>query len=122
MTKTEAERIAAQGHALRPDWPLASLMTILAAHRTKAYRDVAVALAWIATDPQTQTPGRLNESGPWWKATQAGEPTFTTVNLRCTEHPTEPAGRCGPCDKAAAVVDYQAKVREVREALKVARA
>src|SRR5690242_228869 len=123
MTKTEAERLAAMSHALRPDWPISSLMTALATHRAKAYRDVAVALAWIATDPLTQTPGRLNENGPWWRATQAGEPTFTTRNLRCTEHPEEPAGRCGECEReAAVVVDYQSRVRELREIAKAAKA
>ena len=54
LTKTEAERLAAAANALRPDWPVSSLLTYLSKHKARAYRDVAVALAWIATDPQTK--------------------------------------------------------------------
>lgn len=71
IEKTDAERIAAAIHALRPDWPLNSLMTLLAELRTWPLRDLAVKLAWIATDqnidgtPVSQTPARVKENGPW---------------------------------------------------------
>ena len=77
MIRTEIERLAAAGHALRPDWPAASLRTWLETqHASDAYRDVAVALTVVATDPATRTPARLTEPGPWWDAAQAasGEP------------------------------------------------
>jgi hypothetical protein len=65
-------RLAAMAHALRPDWPSKSLLTYLhASHAGRPFRDVAVALAWIAADPATQTPKRLDESGPWWTAAAA---------------------------------------------------
>jgi hypothetical protein len=57
LTKTEAERLAAAAHALRPDWPVSSLLTYLSRHKASAYRDVAVALAWIATRRADQDPG-----------------------------------------------------------------
>lgn len=72
MNQTEVERLAAAVAELRTDWPVGSLRTFIArdlSHR--AYRDVAVAFAWIATDPDTQTPKRVLEAGPWWAATQA---------------------------------------------------
>lgn len=70
MNEIERDRIAAAMHQLRPDWPAASLRTLLdrPALRDRPRRDVAVALAWIACDAKTQTPGRVTESGPWWQA------------------------------------------------------
>lgn len=68
-TNTELERLAAMANALRPEWPVASLLTHLKTHHAaRPYRDLAVALAWIAADPDTQNPGRLGEAGPWWGA------------------------------------------------------
>jgi hypothetical protein len=76
MTKTEAERLAAAIHELRPDWPVASLVTYLAGtHAHRAYRDIAVALAYVATDPATRTPKRIEGAGPWWQV--APEPNRT---------------------------------------------
>jgi hypothetical protein len=71
IEKTDAERIAAAVHALRPDWPVSSLMTLLAELRTWPLRDLAVKLTWIATDQDhagnyvSQTPARVKETGPW---------------------------------------------------------
>lgn len=88
-------RLAAMAHALRPDWPIKSLMTYLhAKHAGRPYRDLAVALAWVACDTATKTPKRIEENGPWWSAAVAGDarreatpmpPKIT--KLRC--------GRCG---------------------------
>jgi hypothetical protein len=73
MDDTQLARLADAGHALRPDWPTKSLHTFLAKNfATKAYRDVAIALAYIATvDPPTDTPQLLLKTGPWWTATAA---------------------------------------------------
>lgn len=67
-TQNETERIAAAIHQLRPDWPARSLITWInrnQAHRP--YQDLALALTWIATDPETKTPDRANYPGPWWQ-------------------------------------------------------
>lgn len=73
MNENEIDRIAAMANALRPDWPVASLRSLLArpdlAARTR--RDVAVALAWVACESTTKTPARVLEAGPWWLATNA---------------------------------------------------
>lgn len=57
-------------NSLRPDWPVNSLYTLLTHEVTvkRSYRDVALALAWVATDSETRTPARLHEPGPWWQA------------------------------------------------------
>lgn len=69
MNEHEADRIAASMHQLRPDWPIASIRTLIGKSLlSRPRRDVAVALAWVACDPKTATPARVLEAGPWWKA------------------------------------------------------
>lgn len=76
MTKTEAARLAAAGNALRPDWPAQSLLTLLLRdHADRAWQDIAVALAWVATDETSTTPARLAQPGPWWAATRPANVT-----------------------------------------------
>lgn len=104
-TTNEIERLAAAANALRPDWPVKSLRSHLAAnHGTRTYRDLAVALAWICTDPATQTPARLAENGPWWAATSAHS-VKAGERQRCPEHNIPlSAGNCERCVNHAA--DY----------------
>lgn len=68
MNRTDAERIAKATNIHRPDWPVQSLITILADQKHRVARDVAIAMTWIALDPDTRTPRRIAEDGPWWKA------------------------------------------------------
>lgn len=66
-TPVEAARLAAAVNLLRPDWPTASLRTLIDdKHSSRPLHDLAVALAWVATDPGSRTPARINEAGPWW--------------------------------------------------------
>ena len=106
LSQTEAHRLAAAINALRPDWPLASLSTFIRTKLAeKAYRDAAVALAWIATDEATTTPARVLEAGPWWRAVTAGDATVSAITVRCPEHPAEKAGACKECVAAAVPAD-----------------
>lgn len=71
LETNQLQRLAAMANVLRPDWPTNSLYSFLAKHQAhRTYRDLAVALAYIAADQQTKTPARLNENGPWWTATR----------------------------------------------------
>ena len=91
MNDHEAERIADAMNRLRPDWPVKSLRTLLARPElaSRARRDIAVALAWVACEPDTHTPARVLENGPWWKAAGVtGELT--------RRHPT-PQTACRDC-------------------------
>ena len=58
---------------MRPDWPVASLVTLLGRTEltNRPRRDVAVALTWVACESETKTPARILETGPWWRATNA---------------------------------------------------
>jgi hypothetical protein len=99
---TEIQRLAASTNQLRPEWPTRSLVTYLTNnHAARAYRDLAVALAYLATDPTTLTPARLGEAGPWWRATE--EQTRTPVGRRvaCPFHDDQPASRCTKCREEA---------------------
>jgi len=76
-TQNELERLAAMANQLRPEWPVRSVLTTLTRdHAARAYRDLAVALTWIACDPETKNPGRLAEDGPWWRATSPVDDGF----------------------------------------------
>lgn len=69
MNDHEAQRIAAAMHAARPDWPASSLLTLIRKKLIdKPRRDVFVALAWVASEPNSATPARVLEAGPWWRA------------------------------------------------------
>lgn len=73
-TTTEIARLAAAINLLRPDWPTASITTLVTTkHAARPLRDLAVALAWVAADPDSRTPARINDPGPWWVA--PGEPS-----------------------------------------------
>lgn len=101
-SETEIERLAAATNQIRPDWPVQSLRTHLRNHHEhRAYRDLAVALAYIATDPMTQTPARLKESGPWWRLTEEQARTPVGRTIPCPEHDDQPASRCTRCREEA---------------------
>lgn len=67
MNRAEAEMIARAARILRPDWITSSLMTILEEFADQPTRRVHLALVWLAHDPDTKTPGRLRQPGPWWE-------------------------------------------------------
>lgn len=106
MNDYEIEKIAAAINILRPDWPTRSLITLLKRPQLagRPRRDVLVALAWVASEPNTANPGRVLEAGPWWKAAAAGEPQTSSRYPakagspdECRLHPGEWAVSCRAC-------------------------
>ena len=95
MNDHEAQRIAHAANAMRPDWPTASVLTLIRANlMDRPRRDVAVALAWVACESGSHTPARVLESGPWWTAAAvAGDTTGR-------REPYDPATHCSVCSKA----------------------
>jgi hypothetical protein len=94
IDKADAERIAQAVHDLRPEWPAQSVLTLIgnsADLRTRAYRDLAVAFAYVACDSASLTPGRVREQGPWWAHTNAQRATVSAVTTRCGDHPEHAA-------------------------------
>lgn len=109
----DAERLAGAINHLRPEWPTRSLLTFISKNLSgRAFRDVAIAMTWIACDPKTLTPARVIEAGPWWNATRVDNPTVSAITHRCPEHPAERAWDCQPClAEAADAAEGLAKVR-----------
>ena len=124
LSRIEIDRLAAMANQLRPDWPVNSLTTFISRHRSRAYRDLAVALAWVATDAHTNTPARLDEAGPWWRAATAGDGSLPPRHYRvtCDEHPDQdmPCATCKQEAEAMTQDAHAAGVALVREALAAA--
>lgn len=97
MNRTEAERLAKMANGLRPDWPWNSLVTFIETHLAeRSYRDAAVALAYVACEPDTRTPRRVLEAGPWWNVGPASaRPTESCIVTYC-EH-GDPGATCRTC-------------------------
>lgn len=120
IDKTEAERIAEAVHALRPDWVASSIVRLIGENtdlRSRAYRDLAVAFAYVACDSATLTPGRVREAGPWWAHTNAQKATVSAITTRCPEHPDEAAWACPRCEEDA--IDPE-RARELAAAVRAA--
>jgi hypothetical protein len=98
MDDNDIARLGAMAHALRPDWPAASVSTWLRRNlNDKPLRDVAIALAWIACEPNSATPARLLAApGPWWQA--AG--VTSSVPVPAVHEVLSPDERCTICGKS----------------------
>ena len=81
LTRQEAERLAAAIHALRPEWPVASLLTFLGKHKDRPLLEITVELAWVAQLPESRTPARITEDGPWKRAIHGREHN-TSAHIR----------------------------------------
>ena len=104
IDKAEAERISQAVHDLRPEWPAQSVLTLIATNndlRSRAYRDLAVAFAYVACDETSLTPGRVRENGPWWSHTNAQKATVSAITTRCPDHPAHTAWNCPDCEAGA---------------------
>jgi hypothetical protein len=100
MSEAEIARLAGMANHLRPDWPNASLYTFIARNlAARAYRDVAVALAYVACDTTTATPKRILEAGPWWQATQTSSETYRPPRKdeECPRHAGNYVDSCRGC-------------------------
>jgi hypothetical protein len=114
-TDAELQRVAGAANKLRPEWPAKSVLTILRNHHAdRVYADLAVAVAALAADPETETPARLGEPGHWWLATRhnAGRSTVPAVGpgrgkRRCDRagHEHEAAAACRLCRAEIAAGD-----------------
>lgn len=71
IAQNRAEKLAASINLLRPEWPIRRIAAVVHKHRNRPYRDLVVALAWVAGDDNTSGPERVSEDGPWWKAAAA---------------------------------------------------
>jgi len=90
LTREEGERLASAVSALRPDWPTSSLYTFIGQRKERPYRDLALELVYVALDPKTETPARIDEDGPWKQLARTVRPAvnladITTFDNACSE-------------------------------------
>lgn len=104
LTTGEIDRIAHAINALRPDWPVASLRTLIERPdlRNKSRCSVVVALAWVAADSASASPGRVIEAGPWWRAAAVEDKHDAgrfppRRDQSCPQHPGEWPETCRCC-------------------------
>ncbi len=116
--QAELERLAGAISMLRPDWPAGSVKRFIAGRpelANRPLRDLGLALFWVATDPESKTPARVLEAGPWWWVLRTDSRT-TVPDVRapaCPDHPENPATACADC--AASVTPPPANWRTPRE-------
>jgi hypothetical protein len=110
MNRAEAEQIASAISIIRPDWLQSSIVTLLGKHQHRPARDAMLALAWIAYDPQTTSPGRINADGPWWGAGRLAGTTDTTATPPPYERPKPSAPPATP-----------EQIRAIREAARLSK-
>jgi hypothetical protein len=125
MNEHEIQRIAAAMHELRPDWPAASIRTVIAKNLAdKPRRDVCVALAWVACETNSATPARVMESGPWWRAAAVDG---ATTNGPEKFDPLDTCSICGKRRQRCAAVQFSghsfvSAVEGARQAAETSRA
>lgn len=72
ITDNELTRLADMVQALRPEWPSRTTRAFLArSMRNRAYADLCAALAVVCADPESTSPARVEQPGPWWQAAKA---------------------------------------------------
>lgn len=83
-TTDQAQKLAALGNTLRPDWKPGALLTFITQElKNRTFREIAIALAYIGTDPEIRTPGVLREPGPWWEAARPIAPAASGGHGKC---------------------------------------
>ena len=65
MEIQEVQRLARSINLIRPDWPVPSLETFIRRREHMAPLDLHLQLVYVAHDPKTTTPARIDQHGPW---------------------------------------------------------
>jgi hypothetical protein len=81
LSRNEAERLAQAISCLRPEWPVASLLTFIGKRKNRPLLDLTIELAWVAQLEDTKSPARIDEAGPWKAAVRGAEPVNTSAVL-----------------------------------------
>jgi hypothetical protein len=65
MEQIEVQRLARSINLIRPDWPVGSLETFIRRREHMTPVDLHLQLVYVAHDPKTTTPARIDQLGPW---------------------------------------------------------
>lgn len=97
MTKPDAEKIAQDAHAARPEWDTAGIMAALLKVRDRDPRHVRAAALHAARNPANRTPAVIALDGEHWTATA---PRPTPQRGKCATHDLAYIGTCCPSCRA----------------------
>lgn len=107
ITFPQAQLAAAVWHEVRPEWGIASLMTLLEANAAHAPFPLLVRAGINAgLNPKVRTPAVIFQPGKHWlDAEAAADPARTSwfgndTSEDCPNHPTVKAWDCRPCRRA----------------------
>lgn len=95
MTKSDAEAIALDAHATRPDWGVAGIMTALLSVRDRDPQHVRDAALHAARNPANRTPAVIALDGEHWTLT-APRPSAPPIR-KCDAHDLTYSGSCPSC-------------------------
>lgn len=101
MNQIQIERIAAALHALRPDWPVQSLVKFISDRRNQPMTDLLVQLVMVAVDPETKTPARIDQDGAWKRVLSIAPTERNTSAHIPVASPTD----CDICSRSKAKCD-----------------
>jgi len=95
ITDQQARAVAYLLHEIRPDWPVASLVSLIEKHRdVPSLGALVIAATTKAMEPSCQTPAPIFHPGPHWPAkTAAALPRPEP----CPDHIGESSHNCRCC-------------------------
>ena len=125
ITDNELSRLSDMAQALRPEWPARTTRAFLArSMRNRTYADLALALAAVCADPESTSPARVEQPGPWWQAAKANTGRSSVPEVgpgrgvpACDRvgHEHETAHNCRAC-RAEELAETEADVAPLRPA------
>lgn len=108
MTKSDAEAIALDAHATRPEWGVAGIMTALLSVRDRDPQHVRDAALNAARNPANRTPAVIALDGEHWTLTAPAKRARKAT--KCPKHDVEESSegvcRCCRADRLAAGEEY----------------
>lgn len=94
ITEQQGRAVAFLLHELRPDWGIASLVSLIGKHAETDLGALTVAAVTKAMEPTCQTPGPIFHPGPHWPAAAKAE---APKPVPCPDHVGENAHNCRCC-------------------------
>jgi hypothetical protein len=119
ISNAQAQALAALVSRLRDDWDHPGILAAI--HKARDVGPpaaIAGALCRLAENRDMRTPALLAEPGAHWGGTTVATRKPPTM---CPDHPTSRAAQCLECAAETVAAD-QAKIRELHDSLRKARA
>ena len=108
MTKPDAEKIAQDAHAARPEWDTAGIMAALLKVRDRDPQHVRAAALHAARNPANRTPAIIALDGEHWTTTVPTKPRGPVTKCKAHDIEESTEGVCRACraDRLVSGEDY----------------